>query len=226
MTPGLRKTVARFDRAKIHPGTALRNALGVALPLLVMSTGALNVAFSDGADPYAHRAHRMLAATLCCALAVFIGGLTGRLHALAIPEAALSAFLAGMMVAVSAAAADIGNVTLITLVVFSAQDMSPGRAAIAGLLSPGGGLLQTALSLALWLWPVRRYMPERHALAEVYAELAPVAAAGVHRSQAPPATAEMAAQTAIEALGGDRSLEAERYLALQPGRTHPAGFAP
>jgi len=224
VTPGLWKTVTRFDRARIHPWMALRNALGVALPLaagalmghpgggLVAATGALNVAFSDGADSYTDRARRMLSATLSCALAVFMGALTGRLHALAAAEAALCAFLAGMMVAVSPAAADIGNVTLITLVVYSAQVMSPGQAAIAGLLSLGGGLLQIALSLALW--PVRRYLPERRALADVYAELARIDAVAP-AGDAPPATAQMAAaQAAMEALGGHRSLEAERYIAL------------
>jgi uncharacterized membrane protein YccC len=91
--------------------------------------------------------------------------------------------------------------------------MSPKRALIAGLLSLGGGLLETALALAFW--PVERYRPERRALAAAYSELARVAAAGAPKSQAPPATAQMTeAQTAIEALSGDRSLEAERYLAL------------
>jgi uncharacterized membrane protein YccC len=118
-----------------------------------------------------------------------------------------------MLGAVSTAAADIGIVTLIVLVVFSAQEMPPRRALIAGLLALGGGLLQMGLALALW--PVRRYAPERRALADLYAELARVAAAGSPAGQAPPATGQMAAaQTALLALNGDRSLEAERYLTL------------
>ena len=48
MTPSFRKTVTRFDRAKIAPWMALRNAGGG----LIMSIGALNVSFSDGSDPY------------------------------------------------------------------------------------------------------------------------------------------------------------------------------
>ncbi len=204
---------------------ALRNAIGVTLPLalgavignpgggVVTATGSLNVAFSDGSDPYAHRARRMVASSVCCGLAVFVGALTGHLHALAVAEATLCAFVAGMLVAVSTPAADIGTVTLIVLVIFSAQDMSPKRAAIAGLLALGGGLLQVALSLALW--PVRRYAPERRALSVLYAELSRTAEAGVSASEAPPATAQvLAAQTALQALNGDRSLDAERYLAL------------
>jgi uncharacterized membrane protein YccC len=219
------EAVKRFDRSKIAPAMALRNALGVALPLavgaaigdpgggLIMSTGALNVAFSDGSDPYRHRGRRMLASSLCGGIAVFVGALTGHLHVLAIGEAALCAFVAGMMVAVSVAAADIATVTLIVLVVFSAQDMAPKHAAIAGLLALAGGILQTAFALALW--PVRRYGPEGRAMAALYGELARVAGTGASSSEAPPATAQMsAAQIAIEALNGDRSLEAERYLAL------------
>ena len=219
------EAVTRFDHSKIAPWMAFRNALGVALPLavgvaigeagggLIMSTGALNVSFSDGADPYRHRARRMLASSICGALAVFVGALTGHLYALAIAEAALLAFVAGMMVAVSTPAADIGTVTLIVFVVFSAQDMAPKRAAIAGLLALGGGLLQIVFALALW--PVRRYAPERRALAALYSELARTATADARSTEAPPATAQMsAAQTALQALSGDRSLEAERYLAL------------
>jgi uncharacterized membrane protein YccC len=204
---------------------ALRNAIGVTVPLavaaaigdpgggLIAATGALNVAFSDGTDSYAHRARRMLTASVCCAIAVVVGALTGRLHALAILEAALCAFIAGMMAAVSVSAADIGTVTLIVLVVFSAQEMDPKHAAVAGLLALGGGLLQTALALALW--PVHRYAPERRALSLLYAELSRAAAVAAPASGAPPATVEMsAAQTGLQALTGDRSLEAERYLAL------------
>jgi uncharacterized membrane protein YccC len=219
------ETVTRFETAKVTPWLALRNALGVALPLaigaaignagggLIMSTGALNVSFSDGSDPYAHRARRMLLASLFCGVAVFVGGFTGHLHALAILGAGGCAFAAGMMVAVSQTAADIGTVTMITFVVFSAQEMSPKRAIVSGLLALAGGLLQ--MSFALALWPVRRYTPERRALASLYSELAHAESAGAPATEAPPASAQInSTQAALQTLSGDRSLEAERYLAL------------
>jgi uncharacterized membrane protein YccC len=218
------ETVKKFDRAKVAPWMALRNALGVALPLaagaalgdagggVVMSSGALNVAVSDGSDPYALRGRRMFAASLCCSLAVSAGALSGRLYGLAILEAAACAFAAGMMVAVSAAAADIGTVTLITLVVYSAQQMAPQRALIASLLALAGGLLQTGL--AVLFWPVRRYAPERRALAEVYSGLGRAAAAAPSGEAPPASTAVSAAQIALRALGGQRSLAADRYRAL------------
>src|SRR5271165_726213 len=70
------RTVTRMEWEKIVPGRAARNALGVALPLaagyllgslpagLIVSSGALNVCFTDGDDPYRQRARRMLLGTL------------------------------------------------------------------------------------------------------------------------------------------------------------------
>ena len=219
------QAVTRFDRAKLLPQIAVRNALGIALPLavgvaigdpgggLVMTTGALNVSFSDGSDPYLHRGRRMLAASLCCALAVLAGGLSGRLPALVVLLAAGCAWLAGMMAAINQTVTDIGAVTLVTLVVFSSQAMTPERAVIAAGLALAGGLLQTVFALAFW--PVHRYAPERRALAELYSGVARAAASGAPAAEAPPASAQSTdAQSALSSLGGDRSLEAERYLAL------------
>jgi len=58
--------------------------------------------------------------------------------------------------------------------------------------------LQIALSVALW--PVRRYEPERRALATLYFELARVATLPVEATSAPLATREIA--QAHEALSG------------------------
>src|SRR6185295_17017371 len=133
---------------------------------LIMSTGAFNVAFSDGPDPYLHRARRMLAASCCSALAVLAGGIVSQNHIAAALVAAACAFAAGMMVAVDQVATDLGAITLVTFLVFSAQAMTPRRALVAASLALAGGLLQTAFSLALW--PLRRYGPERYALSDLY----------------------------------------------------------
>lgn len=203
----------------------LRNAIGVALPLvagvmlhnasggLAAATGALNVAFSDGSDPYLPRARRMLYACCFVALAVFAGRLCGQNHGLAVVLSASCAFAAGMMVALGPTPADIGTVTLVTLVVFSAQPSSFGKAVSTGLLAFAGGLLQTILAVALW--PVRRYYPERRALAALYAELARNAASATPATEAPPAsTQSIEAHNTLAGLGADRSVESERYLAL------------
>jgi uncharacterized membrane protein YccC len=221
-------TVIRFERSKVTPWIGLRNALGVALPLIVgvaigetagglmTAIGALNVSYSDGVEPYRQRARRMLAASCFGALAVGAGGVLSRDHLLPIPLAAVCAFAAGMMAAVGETASNIGVMTLATLIVFAAQAMAPVAALQSALLAFGGGLLQTGLAVASW--PVRRYRPEGRALAALYSELAR-AAGNAEESAAPdappPASQQSTdAQRALTSLAGDRSIEAERYLAL------------
>jgi uncharacterized membrane protein YccC len=219
----------RYDAQKVSAPMALRNALGVGIPLavgvalgqptggLMSAIGALNVAYSDGSDPYQFRARRMIAASILVAVAVFAGGLAGHSTVSRLCASALCAFAAGMMVAVGQIATDIGNIVLVTIVVFSAHPMAPRDAALSALAALGGALFQTALALA-W-WPVDRYAPQKKALASLYRELARAAAAAgsfiAPASDAPVASTQSTeAQTALSALGGDGSLEAERYLML------------
>lgn len=221
-------TLIRFERSKVIPFLAARNTFGVALPLavgasigqtaggVVAAIGALNVSYSDSQAPYRLRARNMLAATVCNALAVTVGGLVGPAHLALVALAGLCGFAVGMLGAVSQAAADIGVMTLATLIVFAAQAISPAHALVLGALAIGGGLLQTGLAVASWT--VRPYSPERRALANLYAAIARAAAAGADAfspEQAPAATAESTeAQRQLAALNGDSSMEAERYLAL------------
>ena len=114
------RTLTLFEKDKVVPGRAARNALGVALPIvagwiygsipagLIVSSGALNVCFTDGDDPYRQRARRMLLGTFLVGLAVMTGTLTGGVALTAIAIAGIWAFVAGMMVAVSQAATDMG----------------------------------------------------------------------------------------------------------------------
>ncbi len=207
------------------PALALRNAFGVVLPLavgvaigavpsaLVVTTGALNVSFSDSNDPYRQRAGRMLASSLLVGIAVFIGARSSHDHIVAVALAAVWAFAAGMLVALGTAAADLGTMSLVTLVVFSSASIPAEKALSSGLLALAGGLLQTLLALALW--PVRRYDPENRALAELYLELSRVAASPIEASQAPPASEQsIQAQNSIAALGRGHSVQGERYRLL------------
>jgi uncharacterized membrane protein YccC len=226
LASGFWSTITQFDRAKLAPAMALRNAIGVAIPLAIgialgnpsggvmAATGALDASFSDGNDPYLHRGRRMLSATLFVALAVFAGRLCGRNHALALLLEAVCALAAGLLVAAGPAPGDIGAITLVTLIVFSASPATSfGKAISSGLLALAGGVLQTIFSLALW--PVHRYLPESRALALLYAELAGSAASGGPATDAPPATEPiLAARAALGGLDSARSVEAERYLAL------------
>ena len=123
-------TVKQFDAAKMNPWMGFRNAIGVALPLAagiaigqpiagaLMSTGALNVCFSDASDPYGTRARRMLASCLLSAFSIAVGAWSGNSTVAAVILTAIWGITAGMMVAVGTTQADLGTVSLVSLVVF------------------------------------------------------------------------------------------------------------
>jgi uncharacterized membrane protein YccC len=159
----------------------------------------------------------MLAASFLVAAAVFAGALAGHSMPVRLLVIGVAAFGAGMMPAVSQLATDIGNVTLVTIIVFSAHPMAAREAGLSALAALGGALFQTALAVA-W-WPVDRYLPERRALARLYRELERAAAsakdATAPTAEAPVGSAQSTdAQRELAALGGDGSIEAERYLML------------
>ena len=221
------RTLKRVDKTKRNPASmSLRNAIAVALPLSIgiaignplgavaVATGALNVAYSDGNDPYSHRARRMLGWSVLGAFAVFFGSVTGNYHVLAIVVAAAWAFGAGLLVSISTRAGDLGLNSLVTLIVYAARGaMSPKGAFYAGLLVLGGGLLQTAL--ALLSWPIERYGPERRAIATVYLDLAEQAAKHPNEVLAAPLKQPSGeVQDTLSALGRDHSLEGERFRLL------------
>src|SRR5882757_602494 len=217
--------LTRFESSKLAPYMALRNSIGVLLPLVagfalnmprggvVVASGALNVAYSDRSDSYAQRAKRMVASSILCALGVLLGALSGSHNAAAVIIATLWAFAAGMFVAAGTTAADLGVISLVTLLIYAAQPLTAQQALISSGLALGGGLLQTALSVALW--PVQRYEPERRALAAFFLELAQAAEQPLSATSAPPVTGRsMQAQETLSGLGSDTGIEAVRYRAL------------
>lgn len=221
------RTVKRLDRGKLNSRwMALRNAIAIAAPLAVgiatghtlgavaVTTGALNVSFSDGRDPYAQRARRMLAWSVLGAVAVFTGSVTGKYHVLAIFIAAIWAFIAGMTISIGARAGDLGLNTLVVLIIFAARGaLSPEGAFIAACLVLGGGLLDVCL--ALFWWPVRRYEPERRVIGRTYLELAEE----LNPHNGVPGTTPLKApgqdlQDVLSALGRDHSIDGERLRVL------------
>ena len=221
----LRRTITRFETAKIQPSIGFRNAIGISIPLafgvalgaapsgLTAATGALNVSFTDGSDPYRLRVQRMLAATALTSFAVIFGTLCGRHPVLALLAPIAWAAGAGLLIALDQAAADIGVISLVTLVVFVGQPMDVHQAFYAGCLAMLGGLLQTTLAIALW--PVRRYEVERQVLATLFRELAKAAGSGAPATEAPPASAEATrAQLVLAGLWRSRNVQGERYRSL------------
>ena len=220
-----RRAVTQFDRTQINVWMGARNALGIALPLavgvdlghtgsgLVAATGALNVAAADGVDSYRQRAARMVAASVVGAITVFVSALLGGSDALTVAMRVLWAFACGLLVCLGPVAADIGTISLVVFIIFSAQAMTPSDAAWAGVIALGGGLLQTLLSIALW--PIRGFQPERRVIGGYYQELARAATALPSPYGAPLASQQSTqAREAVSALTGDHRVEAERLFQL------------
>jgi len=231
------RALTRFDKTKVNLWMGFRNMLGIVLPLavgvdigrtgsgLVASTGALNVAAADGVDSYRNRAARMLASSVIGAVAVFTGALVGHHSAAVIAGRALWSFVAGLVVCLGAAAADIGAISLVVFIVYTAQSLTPEQAALAGCIALGGGLLQTGLSIALW--PLRGYLPERRLIGDVYRELARSVEVPAGMGTGLLATRSTEAHEMLSSLAGDHRVEAERLLGLasQAERIHIAIFA-
>ncbi len=188
--------------------------MGNALGGVAVTTGALNVSYSDGRDPYARRARRMLAWSILGSIAVFVGSWSGATNGAAVPLTFLWAFTAGMMISISTRAGDLGLNTLVALIVFAARGKTSLEGAFyTALLVLAGGVLQTGL--ALLFWPLRRYEPERRAVAGVYALLA----REISPNSDPLTTAPLVAPTpevqdTLSALGRDYSTEGERFRLL------------
>lgn len=219
------QTVVRFDATRLTPEIAFRNTVGIVAPLIagvalrdpasaaVVALGALNVCYSDSREAYAVRARRMLLASLLVGLAVAVGALSARNNITAAIAAMVWAFGVGMLVVLGPKAADLGLVSLVTLIVFAAKQLTLKQALISGLLAFAGGLLQTLLSVAIW--PVRPYAPERRIIAELYRTLGQIAVSAAGSGSPPPATsAVLDAGDALASLHADSPNEAERLVFL------------
>ena len=233
------RVVTRLDRSKINNWIAFRNSLAVAIPLAVgtalhnpvggvaIATGALNVMYSDGTDPYSQRARRMLAWTALNGVAVFLGSVTGGHLWLSMLAVSAWAFVGGLANAVSTRAGDLGLNTLVAMIVFGARGALSARgAAIAALLVMCGGLLQ--LLFALLFWPLRRYLPERRAIGHAFLALGQeILPSHSEDPSTPWAVLTTDAQDALDALGRDHSIEGERYRLLfdQADRLRLSAFA-
>ncbi len=221
------RTVKKIDKGKINNRwMALRNALAIAVPLAVgiasgnslgaaaVATGALNVSFSDGSDPYRQRAQRMLMWSVLGAFAVFIGALSSGNKTAAIVVTTCWALLAGMLIALGTRAGDLGLNTLVALIVFAGRGPAGWQSAFdTGALVLAGGLLQSSFCLAFW--PMRRFDPERRALGHVYLALAkdvdPDSDLDNPNLLGPLSSEE---QDTIDALGNDHSVEGDRFRLL------------
>ena len=141
----------------------------------------------------------MLLAGACGAVSVFVGCATGASTVLTVVLVALWGFAGGLLAALGPEALQIGLTSVVLLLVFGGQPAPPEIAAARAALILVGGVLQAALAVAAW--PVRRFGPQRAALAALFRQLAAYARAPSDPGEAPPATAEAtAASTALAGL--------------------------
>lgn len=215
--------VLRLDRSQVDSVTALRNAVGVVTPLaagaatghllvgLTVAIGALNVAFSDRPGAYQVRLRRMLLAGVCAALSVFVGAATGAYAAPAIAVATLWAFGGGFLVALGPVATQIGLTDVVLLLVFAAHPLPPSLAADQAGLILAGGAIQAVL--AVLAWPVRRFGPQRDALASAFRQIAEVGRTP-SAPASPPAGGAMTQARAAVAASGDNSAPSEALRTL------------
>lgn len=172
-------------RPDVPMRVALRNATAVAIPLAVgvatghegigigIAAGALDTMFSDQPGPYQQRLQRLFLAALAAGGAALLGFLVGG-HPLSLSLAtAVLGFFGGMLVIFGPDIARVGMTSMLLLVITAATPLPPAQAIGASLLIFAGGMLLTLFSIAAW--PLQRYRPERHALAEVYRGLATLA---------------------------------------------------
>ena len=219
------RALTQFDRKRIDLWMGFRNAIGVVVPLaigvhlgypasgLVGATGGLNVAAADGTDSYRNRAARMLTSSVIGAFAVLIGALAARNAPAVFIVRTLWAFAAGLVVCLGPAAADIGMISLVVIVIYTAQSMTPAHAAGSGLIALVAGLFQTGLSIALW--PIRARQPERKSIGDFYLALARAATVPANPYGAPLASAQSTqAREALSSLATDHSVAAERLFLL------------
>ena len=205
--PEFWRTVVRVQKEKVRPWIGLRNAAGVILPLavaaaagslasgLAMATGALNVSYSDSDVPYGVRLRYLLSASVLVGFAVAAGSLAASNGFARIFLICAWAFAAGMLACLNPAIADMGIISLVTLLIWASTPLRPNNAVIAGLLASAGGLVQTLA--ALRPFPMKRYGPERRALSDFFLELSRSIASPAPATEAPPASAPEQPGTAL-----------------------------
>lgn len=204
----------------------LRNTAAIALPLAIgalvgrlplglgISTGALVTMFADQPGPYRLRLQRMSLTSLAAGLAAFAGSMLGAWPGAMVAAVAVWGFCAAFLVAIGPYATRIGLTSMILLVILGAEPAPLPRALGVAALILAGGALQTLFAVAAW--PLKRYRPERLALAGALRGLAGAARAPVAHKGAvalPPSLNDLQTLLYGQGRARGRAVEAFRVLA-------------
>jgi uncharacterized membrane protein YccC len=238
------RQAATVDRSQVAVTRGVRNAVGVFLPLAVgvatgevadgaaVAVGALFVGVTEVGAPYARRVRTMLLASALVAASTFVGRLTGQVEWLNVVFIAVWGFGAGLTYALGRTASIVGTFTTVSLLSFAVPAGLDDALLTAGLAF-AGGVLETALAVAIW--PLRPYGPERAATASAYEAVsdfvAAIAARAEDSERISALTSELDKARALlddaegRALGMTAAGEAFRTLLVQADRIYPEAVA-
>ncbi|WP_041707436.1 FUSC family protein [Alicyclobacillus acidocaldarius] len=179
-------SVIERDRTSLRVLPGLRNGVGILIPLawglnsghllsgIGVAVGALVAGFAGNAGTARRRLRTMLFATAWMSVTTFIGALAGHRAWLIVFVAALSGWLSGMMLGVSQPSGQVGLLATNALILISTSPQSVSGALYRTCLVACGGLLQTALMLAVDL--VSPQSAEAQSVSKVYRKLGAYAA--------------------------------------------------
>ncbi len=215
----------RLDRTQSDPLVALRNAVGIAAPLIIAAAtgavsaglpstiGALQTGLADRPGPYRLRALRMVGTAFAAAVTSGLAVLCSRSDAASVVLVLVLAFGAGLLVTAGPSATQVGVAATAAAIILGHLPEPPGAAVHVGLLVLAGGAGQALLAVAAW--PLGRHAPERAALAGLYTDLAAEAHRPAGPGAAPAATATVGlVRETLYGLGHDHGPSVEAYRVL------------
>ncbi|GMA65416.1 hypothetical protein GCM10025859_58560 [Alicyclobacillus fastidiosus] len=200
-------TLTARDTSQLLLLAGVRNAIGVVIPLVIglvtqhtlsgvgISVGALVAGFAGMSGTARRRTRTMLLATVWMRIATLIGATTGGIVWLIVVTVMLSGFIAGMMVAVSAEAGQVGLLSTNALILISTYPQDPVHSMYRAGFVVAGGVLQT--SLMILTDALTEQSAESRAVSNVYAAISKYAVEHTRKADIQVATAMLDADTAL-----------------------------
>lgn len=175
------KSLVIYDRSQWRWSAGLRNALGLAIPLMIgllighvlpmvsMAVGALVTGFAAVSGTRRKRIRTIRMAIIWMGLATFVGTVSGHWLWILLPVVLVSGFGAGLAAAVGLDTMQIGILATTALIIFSAFPEPPRESGEQAILVMTGGLLQLVLVILFVRWEPRS--EEEQSLETVFARL-------------------------------------------------------
>lgn len=185
----------------------IRNAIGVVIPLVIgllthhtlsgvgISVGALVTGFAGMSGTARRRTRTMLLATVWMGVATLIGAMAGNIAWLIIMTVMLSGFIAGMMIAVSAEAGQVGLLSTNALILISTYPQDPVHSLYRAGFVVAGGVLQTSLMILSDV--LTKQSAESRAVSNMYRSISKYAAEHTRKADIQVATAMLDAEAAL-----------------------------